>query len=200
MVVAAWQARPDKSSPAARALRSDLMRHWVDAEVVRLLQLRSGVLRAHGSSGAEASLGKLAVSTTGRRLAEWAPALLGPAGGLLEEGYTPAAGRRRTAGSVVQACIASPGMAIAGGTDQIQRNIIGERVLGLPPEPAAYRPRATEPQLNPPVRPPPAPTTGCADYLTGASNLWEPARRCHSLTKQTPATWPWSRSWPLSTP
>jgi alkylation response protein AidB-like acyl-CoA dehydrogenase len=145
IAVAAWRARPDKSSPAARALRSELMRHWVAAEVVRLLQLRSGVLRAHGSSGAEASLGKLAVSTTGRRLAEWAPALLGPAGGLLEEGYPPATGdrpgRSRTPGSVVGSCIASPGMAIAGGTDQIQRNIIGERVLGLPPEPAAERGR-----------------------------------------------------------
>ncbi len=146
MVVAAWQASPDKSSPAARALRSELMRHWVAAEVVRLLQLRSDVLRARGSSGAEASLRKLAVSTTGRRLAEWAPALLGPAGALLEEGYAPVnagpAGRRRTTGSLVKACIASPGVAFAGGTDQIQRNIIGERVLGLPPEPAADRSRA----------------------------------------------------------
>ena len=94
---------------------------------------------------AEASLGKLAVSTTGRRLAEWAPALLGPAGGLLEEGYPTADGNRagrRGRGSVVSACIASPSMAIAGGTDQIQRNIIGERVLGLPPEPKVDRSRA----------------------------------------------------------
>jgi alkylation response protein AidB-like acyl-CoA dehydrogenase len=142
-VVKAWQARVDQTSPAARALRAELIGHWVQTEVVRLLQMRAGVLRALGSSGPEGSLGKLAVSVTGRRLAEWAPALLGPTGALLEGGYDHAddspGAMRRGARSLPLACVASPGMAIAGGTDQIQRNIIGDRVLGLPREPSVDR-------------------------------------------------------------
>jgi alkylation response protein AidB-like acyl-CoA dehydrogenase len=143
--VAAWTARADKTSSTARALRAELMRHWVATEVVRLLQLRAGEMRARGSSGPEGSLGKLAVSVAGRRLAEWAPALLGPAGAVLDGPY-PAPGDATTWGrrgyanaNLALACVGSPGMAIAGGTDQIQRNIIGDRVLGLPREPAVDR-------------------------------------------------------------
>jgi alkylation response protein AidB-like acyl-CoA dehydrogenase len=143
IAVAAWQGRSDKASPGALALRAELMQHWVSAEVLRLLQMRAGILRALGSSGAEGSLSKLAVSVAGRRLAEWAPVLMGPAGALMDGGYDghdeePGASRRGPRG-LPMACVGSPGMSIAGGTDQIQRNIIGDRVLGLPREPAVDR-------------------------------------------------------------
>jgi alkylation response protein AidB-like acyl-CoA dehydrogenase len=145
-VVAAWQRRTDTTSDAARVLKDELMQHWVDAEVLRLLQARAAMMRAQGSTGPEGSLGKLATSVTGRRLAEWAPTLLGPEA-LLIDGYDGSdvsarlMARDQPEGAhgefVVQhALVGSPGMAIAGGTDQIQRNIIGDRVLGLPREPS----------------------------------------------------------------
>jgi alkylation response protein AidB-like acyl-CoA dehydrogenase len=141
-VVDAWQARDDKTSPAAMALKAELMRHWVDIEVLRLLGVRANVLRSQGSSGAEGSLGKLANSVVGRRLADWAPVLLGPEGTILEGGYDKPESMalmrsgRRGPGALQRGAVGSPGIAIAGGTDQIQRNIIGDRVLGLTREPA----------------------------------------------------------------
>lgn len=143
LAVETWTNRPDKTSPSARALRAELMRHWVDMEVVRLLQMRAVALRAAGNSGPEGSLGKLAVSVAGRRLGEWMPALAGASGAILEGGYDslpdePGA-MRRAPTTPAAACVGSPGTAIAGGTDQIQRNIIGDRVLGLPREPAIDR-------------------------------------------------------------
>jgi alkylation response protein AidB-like acyl-CoA dehydrogenase len=144
LAMRAWRARSDRTSPPALALRDRLMQHWVEAEVLRLLQARAATLRALGGSGPEGSLGKLATSVVGRRLAEFMPALLGP-DAMLIDGYddVPSMMRRDQPldgpYAIQRSVVRSPGTAIAGGTDQIQRNIIGDRVLGLPREPAVDR-------------------------------------------------------------
>jgi alkylation response protein AidB-like acyl-CoA dehydrogenase len=92
-----------------------------------------------GGSGPEGSLGKLSTSVTGRRLGEFVVALLGP-DALLIDGYDGSSEPAARAAFVTQhALVSSPATGIAGGTDQIQRNIIGDRVLGLPREPAVDR-------------------------------------------------------------
>jgi alkylation response protein AidB-like acyl-CoA dehydrogenase len=65
---------------------------------------------------------------------------------MLLDGYddVPSMMRRDARGrggtyAIQRAVVGSPGMSIAGGTDEIQRNIIGDRVLGLPREPSVDR-------------------------------------------------------------
>jgi alkylation response protein AidB-like acyl-CoA dehydrogenase len=76
--------------------------------------------------GPENSIGKLVAGTMLQDIATYAMDLEGAAGVLNDPNVVEAAGQFQ------QMLLSSPSMRIAGGTDEILRNIIAERVLGLP--------------------------------------------------------------------
>jgi alkylation response protein AidB-like acyl-CoA dehydrogenase len=109
-------------------VRQALADVYVHDRVAQLTNRRAaGRLRAGQTPGPEASLGKLMWTANMARVSDAVSLLLGPS--LLAD--TGEWGTYAWAEHVLGA----PGYRIAGGSDEIQRNIIGERVLGLPPEP-----------------------------------------------------------------
>ena len=82
--------------------------------------------------GPEVSLGKLVGSILGRQARDLSLSLLGAEGML-------AGADAHADGAFQQMAVSVPSLSIAGGTDEIQRNLIGERVLGLPREPEIDR-------------------------------------------------------------
>lgn len=107
-------------------LRDKMMQLWQRIEVNRLNMLRA---KAGGSrTGAEGNLAKLATSEITRRFREVGNELIGADGMLGAQSST-------TNSAINMITLFSPATSIYGGSDQVQRNIIGERILGLPKEP-----------------------------------------------------------------
>ena len=138
VVLEAW--RENKHRHGA-AMRDRVVKLWVQAEVLRFTNARGRVLAKAGTPGPEGSIGKLLSAELNKRIGECALDLLGPAGMLHPAGYPM--DRPRHAGLDVRdpsrMFLRMRAQSIEGGTSEVMRNILGERVLGLPKEPAVDR-------------------------------------------------------------
>ena len=106
-------------------IRQGIAKLWSLQQIGKYSSLR---MRGGGASAAAPNLAKLMMSDMLRLNREVATGVLGPAIGVM--------GKESASGGMQQEMVLfSPGPSIYGGTDQVQRNIIGERALGLPKEP-----------------------------------------------------------------
>jgi len=127
-----WLEEP---GPRTAVERDRLTQLWIEAEALRLTNLRAGSNRRAGNPGPEGSIAKLQFAELNKRIYDLCVDLLGAAA-LVDYDYT----MRRSEhlglvgppGSGRKMFLRSRANSIEGGTSEIQRNILGERVLGLP--------------------------------------------------------------------
>jgi alkylation response protein AidB-like acyl-CoA dehydrogenase len=111
------------------------MQLWVRTETLRLTNERARETGAGGQPGPEGSIGKLVAGELAQDVYLLCMELLGPDGMLFPETYAP---RRRLGEGprdVRYNFLRSLANTIEGGTSEVMRNILGERVLGLPGPP-----------------------------------------------------------------
>jgi alkylation response protein AidB-like acyl-CoA dehydrogenase len=115
------------------AKRDQVMKLWVAAEVLRLTNIRASHLRSAGNPGPEGSIGKIVSADLNKRISELTIELLGPEGMLKPDGYPMARPKHAMLwANPQQAFLRARANSIEGGTTEIAKNILGERVLGLP--------------------------------------------------------------------
>ena len=129
---AAWRLHPERRT---HELHQRLLRLWAEAEVARLAGQRFRQQLAAGQPGPEGSALKLTYARLNQEISGLEIELAG-AEGLTYDDWTL---RRTGSGDVARGpafrYLRARGNSIEGGTSEILRNIIAERVLGLPAEP-----------------------------------------------------------------
>ena len=117
------RARGTTDDPLVRQRLADVLTRM---EVDRATAMRArAAMRAGRPPGPEGSGAKLRMGATLKAMADLALDLHGPAGAAYAEGEN----------DWHRLFLTAPSISIRGGTGEVQRNILGERVLGLPPEP-----------------------------------------------------------------
>jgi alkylation response protein AidB-like acyl-CoA dehydrogenase len=133
LAAAAWRDHPQQRTPG---LHDRLLRLWADAEVARLAGARLRQQLSAGQPGPEGSAAKIVFARLNQDVSAWELEFAG-ADGLRYDDWTM---RRPESVSFSgrgpgYRYLRARGNSIEGGTSEILRNIIAERVLGLPAEP-----------------------------------------------------------------
>lgn len=114
-------------------MRQRLAQLHVESEILRLIRLRTVTAAIRGEQpGPEASIRKVLADEHGQRIMGLAKDLAGPGGMLFDHGPLGTEPALWHYGFLF-----SPALTVGGGTGEVQRNIISERVLGLPHDPGA---------------------------------------------------------------
>ncbi len=109
-------------------LRQRLAALYIESEVLRLIRLRTVSAKVQGlEPGPEASVRKALADEHGQHVMAMAVELAGSDGMLLDRGPFGAATSEWAKGYLY-----SRALTIGGGTSEVQRNILAERILGLP--------------------------------------------------------------------
>jgi alkylation response protein AidB-like acyl-CoA dehydrogenase len=112
--------------------RDAVTRLWAQAEVNRLTNVRAAQLRVAGTPGPEGSVAKLAMAELNKKIFELAMDLMGPEG-MLYDSYEFSRPRHALfTDDLHKNFLRARANSIEGGTSEVLKNIIGERVLGLP--------------------------------------------------------------------
>ena len=131
-VANAWRQHPELRT---HDLHQRLLGLWAQAEVARLAGERLRQQLAAGEPGPEGSAGKLTFARLNQEISGFEVELLGAAGLTYDDWSMRREGSSDYARGAGYRYLRSKGNSIEGGTSEIMRNIIAERVLRLPQEP-----------------------------------------------------------------
>jgi alkylation response protein AidB-like acyl-CoA dehydrogenase len=121
-----WKSEKAKQAGPGSSFRSEFTDRWIEAATAKMLSYRVITIQNEGRvPNHEASIAKLFNTELSQRIARTAMKMVGPHAQLLGDG---APMRGRAPASYMQTVAST----IAGGTSEVQRNIVATRGLGLP--------------------------------------------------------------------